>query len=356
MCVRTQSILLALGPAALVDSAIGPLMNAIALLDVLVKFSLENPAVLPLVNSDALHQAIIPLTNKSTPVSPLVSAKALQFIVNPLACVFRALFPLKDPDSFLLTVLIISKIRIAVSPGLLTQAMLLAAAPVALVDCPVFVFKLTEAVHLVHGPFALVDVSVRVLKLAFVGRLSELPLANVHSSVFPGHGSEPVTEAPKPFACINGASLVCELLLHYRHSIQLEWPAHSNGLLGLILPEVLHLRLISPLLSQKHLHKPLGLYLFKSRLNLDYCAAVRVNEFLVVNLFILQRLSQHGFHLFGGKPEGLVKVSDCKVQIIFGEALFVGQFSNIHVVLISRVARSAASGTHLIYILFELLK
>ena len=80
-------MLLALGPPALVALAVGPLVDAPAVLLVLLVEALEEFAVCELVGAERVHQVVAELALVRPPVRPLLLAGPVYHVVRPVTSI-----------------------------------------------------------------------------------------------------------------------------------------------------------------------------------------------------------------------------------------------------------------------------
>jgi len=100
--VRSQAVLLALVPPTLVEAPVGPIVEPVPALFVVVILPLVATPIGPEVDAVALHVVILPLTVEAASVFPEVNALAEDLVVNPVAFVGRAIGPGVEAEALLL--------------------------------------------------------------------------------------------------------------------------------------------------------------------------------------------------------------------------------------------------------------
>lgn len=183
--IYANAVLLAVQPASLVASSIGPSEYALSLLAIVVVLSFIATAVCPGEHTASVHLIIDPITIILPAICPGVHTDAMYVIIYELSLIGGPVGPVEPAIAVLLSILVLAFVACAIRPSLLAMPMLLVFAPVALIAGAISVVVLTEAVCLVIFPLTLVDIAIGVNQASAPIRLVCPPVALVQAAIGP---------------------------------------------------------------------------------------------------------------------------------------------------------------------------
>ena len=160
--IYANSVLLAVQPASLVASSIGPGEDALSLFAIVVVLSFIATAVCPSEHTASVHLIIDPIAIILPAICPGVHTNAMYVIIDELSLISGPVGPVEPAIAVFLSILVLALVACAIRPSLFAMPMLLVLAPVALVAGAIRMIVLTEAVCLVVLPLALVDIAISV--------------------------------------------------------------------------------------------------------------------------------------------------------------------------------------------------
>lgn len=94
VCVGAQPVLLALVPPTFVLATVGPVVDAVAFLLIVLVLTIIAHAVTVHIDSESMHVVLSPLTVIRSAVVPKVDSIPVDFVVQPLSVVGGAVSPL----------------------------------------------------------------------------------------------------------------------------------------------------------------------------------------------------------------------------------------------------------------------
>ena len=183
--IYANAVLLAVEPASLVASPIGPGEDTFSLLAIVVVFTLIATAICPSEHTASVHLIIDPIAIILPAICPGVNTHAMYVIVDELSLISGPVGPVELAIAVLLTILVLAFVACAIRPSLLAMPMLLVLPPVALIAGTICVVVLTEAMRLVVLPLALVDIPIGVDQSATPVCFVSSPVALIQAAIGP---------------------------------------------------------------------------------------------------------------------------------------------------------------------------
>jgi hypothetical protein len=183
--INANAVLLAVKPASLVASPIGPGEDALSLLSIVEVLALIATAICPSEHTASVHLIIDPIAIILTAICPGVNTHTMYVIIDELSLISGPISPVEPAIAVLLPILVLAFVACAIRPSLLAMPMLLVLSPVALIAGTISVIVLTEAMRLVVLPLALIDISIGVDQAATPVRFVCSPVALIQAAIGP---------------------------------------------------------------------------------------------------------------------------------------------------------------------------
>ena len=238
--VGADSVLFALEPVALIDTAVCPVVDSPAFFLVVDKLTFVADTIAVSVDSNTVHVVVDPVAVVLATIDPVVRAQAVDSVVFPHAAVLRAISPSVDTESVLLSVFVTSVVLGSFCPRFRALAMLHILLKVTLIGSTLAVTVFSFTLSLVVVPGAFVHVASGVVEGSLALCDSQIPLAFILGAITPSHRTRSVPQISFPPASVDGPGFEHMLML-----LDLIFgEAESKTLLSFFLLEVLDRRLI----------------------------------------------------------------------------------------------------------------
>eukprot|EP00427_Karlodinium_veneficum_P060761 CAMPEP_0169385128 /NCGR_PEP_ID=MMETSP1017-20121227/43893_1 /TAXON_ID=342587 /ORGANISM="Karlodinium micrum, Strain CCMP2283" /LENGTH=285 /DNA_ID=CAMNT_0009485927 /DNA_START=176 /DNA_END=1031 /DNA_ORIENTATION=- len=209
-CVGTNPVHLAIFPLSSIATAIWPMENSVAMLNILHVFAIVRGTVAPEEHAPPMHLVFLPLTLELAAIRPVVHANALDEVVKKLALIPRAIGPIESAMATLDAALMLALIHCSIRPSFTTLAMLAVILPLAIVLGAIHAGVRSMSVGFIVLPRPIIEVPCAIEESSRTLRTVCHPLAIVFCTIRPNLHAKPSRRLPThspvyfaPFAKVN---------------------------------------------------------------------------------------------------------------------------------------------------------